>query len=220
MGLKPPFPRLSPDDYPTFQGQRYFSFNDWVSGQVRYPEEAKAKQIEGWVQVNYTVGLDGTITNITSVGTTDKILTDEVIRVVKSSPKWEPPKNSAVDEPLSSSVSLKFQLPDQIIKEAPFVIVEQMPQYPGGEVEILNFIRDNTKYPEAAKAKKIEGKVIIRFIVNTQGKAEGISVLKGVDPELDAEAVRVVSLLSGFKPGMQGGKACVWYMVPINFGFE
>ncbi len=218
MGLKPPFPRLSPDDYPTFQGQRYFSFNDWVRSQARYPEEASAKQVEGWVQVNYTVGLDGTITNVTSVGTTDKILIDEVIRVVKSSPKWEPPRNSEVDEPFTSNLNLKFKLPDQIGEEEPFVVVEQMPQYPGGEVEILNFIRDNTKYPEAARANKMEGKVIIRFIVNTQGKAEGISILKGVDPELDFEAVRVVSMLSGFKPGMQGGKAVnVWYMVPVNF---
>ncbi|MFZ0282316.1 MAG: TonB family protein [Bacteroidales bacterium] len=218
MGLKPPFPRLSPDDYPTFQGQRYFSFNDWVKGQVRYPEEARAKQVEGWVQLNFTVNLDGTISNVRSVGTADKILVDEVIRVITSSPKWEPPRNSEVDEPFTSNINLKFKLPDQIGGEEPFVIVEQMPQYPGGEVELLNFIRDNTKYPEAARANKIQGKVIIRFIVNTQGMAEGISILKGVDPELDFEAVRVVSLLSGFKPGMQGGKDVnVWYMVPVNF---
>ena len=218
MGLKPMFPRLSPDDYPTFQGQRYFSFNDWVKGQVRYPEEAKAKQIEGWVQVNFTVNLDGTISNVKSIGTADKILVDEVIRVVNSSPKWEPPRNSEVDEPFTSNLNLKFKLPDQIGEEEPFVVVEQMPHYPGGEVELLNFIRDNTKYPEAARANKIQGKVIIRFIVNTQGKAEGISVIKGVDPELDFEAVRVISMLSGFTPGMQGGKAVnVWYMVPVNF---
>ncbi len=90
--------------------------------------------------------------------------------------------------------------------------------YPGGEMELLKFIAENTQYPEAAKAQKIQGKVIIRFIVNTEGNTEGITVLKGVDPMLDAEAVRVVSMLSGFKPGMQNGKAVpVWYMVPVNF---
>jgi TonB family protein len=97
-------------------------------------------------------------------------------------------------------------------------VVEEMPMYPGGEGELLKFIAENKKYPEAAKADTIQGKVIVRFIVNTEGNTEGITVLKGVHPLLDAEAVRVVKLLSGFKPGMQGGKAVnVWYMVPINF---
>jgi len=93
-----------------------------------------------------------------------------------------------------------------------------MPLYPGGDAELLNFIRNNTKYPEAAKAEKIEGRVIVRFVVSNEGRAEAISVLKGVHPLLDAEAIRVVSMLSGWKPGMQSGKAVnVWYMVPINY---
>ncbi len=111
-----------------------------------------------------------------------------------------------------------FKLPGQILEEEPFVVVEEMPMYPGGEVELLKFIAENTQYPEAAKAQKIAGKVIVRFYVNTDGETEGLSVLKGVHPLLDAEASRVVDMLSGFKPGKQGGKAVpVWYMVPVNF---
>jgi TonB family protein len=140
------------------------------------------------------------------------------MRVIRTSPKWDRPKNPEVEDPYDSNVNIGFRLPDQIIKEPPFVVVEEMPMYPGGEAALLKFIADNTKYPEAAKADTIQGKVIVRFIVNTEGNTEGISVLKGVHPLLDAEAVRVVKLLSGFKPGMQGGKAVnVWYMVPINF---
>jgi TonB family protein len=218
MGLNPPFPRLAPEDFPTFQNQRFTNFNSWVADQVKYPSEAQTKELEGWVIVNFTVELNGTISNVTSTTLVDPILSEEVIRVIRNSPKWEPPKNSAVDEPFISSVTLKFQLPDQIIREAPFVVVEQMPQYPGYETALLDFIKTNTKYPEELKAEKVEGRVIVRFIVNTKGTTEGISVLKSVHPLLDAEAVRVVSLLSGFKPGMQGGKAVnVWYMVPVNF---
>lgn len=219
MGLKPPFPRLAPEDFPTFQNQRYSSFNYWVADQVKYPSEAQSKKIEGWVQISFSVELDGTLSNIVSApGPTDPVLTEEVMRVIKNSPKWDPPKNPAVDMPFNLSVTIGFKLPDQIIKESPYVVVEQMPMYPGGEMELLKFIAENTQYPEAAKAQKIQGKVIIRFIVNTEGNTEGITVLKGVDPMLDAEAVRVVSLLSGFKPGMQNGKAVpVWYMVPVNF---
>lgn len=218
MGLKPPFPRLAPEDYPTFQNQRASSFNEWVASQVKYPAEAQTKKLEGWVSVNFTVELNGTISNVVSTIPVDKILSDEVIKAVQSSPKWDSPKNPDVDEPFTSGVTLKFKFPDQILGEAPFVVVEQMPRYPGGDVELLNFIKNNTKYPEEAKAGNIQGRVILRFVVSTEGKAEGLSVLKGVNPLLDAEALRVGSMLSGFNPGMQGGKPVnVWYMVPVNF---
>jgi len=218
MGLKPPFPRLAPEDYPTFQGKGRLSFSDWVAGQVKYPAEAQAKKLEGWVSVNFAVELDGTITNVESTIQIDRILSDEVIKAVQSSPKWDPPKNPDVDEPITSGIMLKFKLPDQILNEPPFVVVEQMPSYPGGDIELLNFIKNNTKYPEEANAEKIQGRVIVRFIVSTEGNAEGISVLKGVHPLLDAEAIRVAGMLKGWKPGMQGGKPVnVWYMAPVTF---
>jgi TonB family protein len=221
MGLNPPYPRLAPQDFPTFNGSDNLLFNEWVAGQIKYPVEATAKNAEGYVTVNFTIEMDGTITNFRTTSQTDPVLGDEVIRVIKTSPKWDPPKNSDIKEPYNSSVTVGFKLPDQIVKQMPFVVVEEMPMYPGGEVALLKFLYDNTKYPEAAKADTIQGKVILRFIVNTEGNTEGISVLKSVHPLLDAEAVRVVKLLSGFKPGMQGGKAVpVWYMVPVNFTLQ
>jgi len=100
----------------------------------------------------------------------------------------------------------------------PFVVVEQMPYFPGGEVALLNFLMENTIYPESAKIAGKQGKVIIRFCVDQEGRAVRGSVLKGVSKELDEEALRVVSMLPRFEPGRQGGKAVpVWYMVPINF---
>jgi TonB family protein len=100
----------------------------------------------------------------------------------------------------------------------PFVVVEEMPMFPGGETALLKYLGENTKYPESAKVNGTQGKVIIRFAVDTEGKVTKESVLKGVDPALDEEALRVVRTLPVFKPGRQGGKAVpVWYMVPINF---
>ncbi len=111
-----------------------------------------------------------------------------------------------------------------IVKSAedePFVVVEEMPEFPGGDSSLLQFIANNTKYPESAKIKGITGKVIVRFCVNKTGVVDRVSVLKGVDPELDKEAARVVSTLPSFKPGRQGGKdVSVWYMVPINFALN
>ncbi len=104
------------------------------------------------------------------------------------------------------------------MKDNVFVVVEKMPMYPGGDVELLKFISKNTKYPDVAKDAKIEGRVIVRFVVNAVGDVEDVTVLKGVDPLLDEEAVRVTSMLSGFEPGMQGGNpVSVYYMVPITF---
>jgi TonB family protein len=103
-------------------------------------------------------------------------------------------------------------------EEAPFVVVEEMPMFPGGDPELLKHIAENTIYPENAKVQNIQGRVIIRFCVTATGGVSQISVLKGVSPDLDAEAMRVVATLPEFKPGRQGGKAVpVWYMVPITF---
>lgn len=102
-------------------------------------------------------------------------------------------------------------------KEEPFTICEEMPMYLGGETELLNFIKNNIIYPEEAKTQNIQGKVIVRFVVSTEGNAEDITVLKGV-PLLNEEAKRVCSLLKKFIPGRQGGKPVnVYYMVPVAF---
>lgn len=105
-----------------------------------------------------------------------------------------------------------------VTETEPFVVVEEMPAFPGGESEMLNYLGKNTNYPRNAMEKSIQGKVIIRFCVNASGGIDRASVLKGVDPELDQEALRVVNSLPKFRPGRQGGKEVpVWYMVPINF---
>jgi TonB family protein len=100
----------------------------------------------------------------------------------------------------------------------PFVVVEEMPTFPGGDAALLEFIGENTSYPESAKTQNIQGKVIVRFCVSPKGKVVMASILKGVSAELDKEALRVVNTLPVFVPGKQGGKAVpVWYMVPIAF---
>jgi TonB family protein len=219
MGFKPPYPRISSEDYPTFQGKARGAFIDWVISQVKYPAEATAKGIHGLVHSEYTIETDGTVSNVKYTGTPDPLLGDALVKAIQSSPKWELPKNPEANEPYKSILTIKFELPDKVLFETePFVVVEQMPMYPGGDAALLTFIGDNTHYPDSAKAKKIQGRVIVRFVVTTEGKTDEIAVLKGVHPLLDAEAMRVASMLSGFTPGYQGGKAVpVWYMIPITF---
>jgi protein TonB len=122
------------------------------------------------------------------------------------------------EEVVEEVVQPKEEVQEEEPEAEPFVVVEEMPMFPGGEVELLKYISDHTQYPEVAKENNIQGKVIVRFCVTAKGTVDRVSVLKGVDPELDKEAIRVVQTLPPFKPGKQGGiPVPVWYMVPINF---
>ncbi len=107
----------------------------------------------------------------------------------------------------------------EVSSDAPFVEVDELPVFKGGDAGLLQYIAENTVYPENAKTKGIQGKVIVRFAVEADGSIDKISILKGVDPELDAEAIRVVQTLPKFeKPGIKDGKAvAVWFMIPINY---
>ena len=95
---------------------------------------------------------------------------------------------------------------------------EQQPQFPGGLVELSRFIQANMKYPAEAQRNGIQGKVVLQFIVTTTGEVRDVEVLRSVDPELDAEAVRICQMLPRFTPGTLGGKPVnVKYALPINF---
>jgi TonB family protein len=101
-------------------------------------------------------------------------------------------------------------------------VVEKMPVFTGGDAALLKFIAEKTKYPDAAKTEGTQGKVIVRFVVTENGEVNGASIFRGVSPELDAEALRVVSSLPKFEnPGIQDGKpVSVWYMIPITFALK
>jgi protein TonB len=124
-------------------------------------------------------------------------------------------KNEEVVEVVEA---VKEEIKEEEPEPEPFVVVEEMPMFPGGQVELMKYINEHVVYPEVAKENNIQGRVIVRFCVTSKGSIDQVSVLKGVDPELDKEAMRVVSELPPFKPGRQGGKPVpVWYMVPITF---
>jgi periplasmic protein TonB len=112
----------------------------------------------------------------------------------------------------------KEELQETENEHEPFLTVQEMPEPRGGEKGLYKFIADNTSYPVKAKENNIGGKVFLRFCVTSKGAVDHVSVLKGVDPDLDAEAIRVVKIFPPFKPGKQDGKPVpVWYSVSINF---
>jgi protein TonB len=115
----------------------------------------------------------------------------------------------------------KEELQENGDENEPFLFVQEMPEPRGGEKGLYKFIADNTRYPAIAKENNIGGKVFVRFCVTSTGAVDQVSVLKGVDPDLDAEAMRVVKIFPPFKPGKQDGKPVpVWYRVSINFQLQ
>lgn len=99
-----------------------------------------------------------------------------------------------------------------------FDVVEKMPEYPGGQAALFEYLQKNVKYPADAEKKKVEGRVLVTFVVNTDGSITDIEVVRKAFPSLDAEAVRVISGMPRWKPGEQKGqKVRVKYTVPLTF---
>ena len=102
-----------------------------------------------------------------------------------------------------------------------FLIVEEMPVFPGGDEELRKFIASNIKYPEIAKENGVQGKVYIYFVINAEGGVEQIEIKRSVDPYLDKEAIRVIQSMPKWTPGKQRGRPVkVAYTVPINFTLQ
>lgn len=108
----------------------------------------------------------------------------------------------------------------EVIEEEPevFLVVEQQPEFPGGMESLMKYLQNNIKYPQIAKENGVSGKVYVNFVVDDKGNITKIKVIRGVDPSLDGEAVRVVEGMPRWKPGKQRGKAVyVSYNLPISF---
>ena len=106
-------------------------------------------------------------------------------------------------------------------EEQVFTAVEQMPQFPGGEAELMKYISNNIKYPTMAMENNIQGRVVVQFVVTKTGKIGEVKVVRSKDPDLDKEAVRVVKSLPNFIPGKMNGQAMnVWYTLPITFKLQ
>lgn len=110
---------------------------------------------------------------------------------------------------------------DSTAKEEVFMVAEQMPEFPGGMKEMLKFLQENVKYPENAMKNNVQGRVIVQFVVEKDGTPTEFKVARSVDPDLDAEALRVLQTMPKWKPGMQRGEVVrVKFTVPVSFKLQ
>lgn len=120
------------------------------------------------------------------------------------------------DKLVFNSKENKYEKEEEI-----FVLVEEMPEFPGGELALRKYLANTVKYPQIAQENGIQGKVFVSFIIDELGYITNIELIRGIDSSLDNEALRVVSTLPKWKPGKQAGKAVkVRYSVPIHFELQ
>lgn len=136
----------------------------------------------------------------------------------------ENPKSITVKSIKKDSIDLIVREEKKKVKQIEgqvFFVVEEMPQFPGGDEALKKFISDNIVYPQEAKDKGISGRVFVRFIINKYGKVERVTIARGVHYLLDSIALDVINKLPDWKPGKQRGKAVnVWHTAPINFEID
>ncbi len=157
-----------------------------------------------------------------------------VAAVVTNQPAHVTPAPVALPEPAQAEAAtqpVEVEAEEQPVEENPvepvpesknvYESVEQMPEFPGGMEEMMKFLQQNIQYPASAAKNKVEGRVVLQFVVEKDGQIGEVKVARSVDPELDAEALRVVKSMPNFIPGRQHGKpVAVWYTIPISFKLQ
>ena len=112
--------------------------------------------------------------------------------------------------------------PKHVVEETKvFTVVEQMPMFPGGDAALMSYLSKNIQYPAVAAENGVQGRVVVGFVVERDGSITDVNILRGVDPSLDREAMRVVKSMPRWTPGKQNGSAVrVKYQVPVAFRLQ
>lgn len=185
----------------------------YLNEKIKYPALAEQVGMEGRVVCTFVIETDGSIGNVEVTESVDSLLDAEAVRVISGMPAWNPGKNEE-----GVAVRVKYTVPVTFLLDGSRDDAEQMPEYPGGQEALMRFISENVKYPAECEEKGIQGRVLVRFVVDEQGKVTNPVVVKSVDPLLDAEALRVVNLMQRWIPGQnEGMPVAVNYTIPFTF---
>ena len=149
---------------------------------------------------------------------------EEVLEIMDNDSQVEESTIQASDD-TQAAVEVKYtpvEVEEEEVEEQQiFQVVEEMPEFPGGMGECMKFLAKNIKYPTVAQENGVQGRVIVQFVVNRDGTIVDPVVMRGVDPYLDKEALRVISMMPKWKPGKQRGKEVrVKYTVPVMFRLQ
>ncbi|MBC8045768.1 MAG: energy transducer TonB [Fimbriimonadaceae bacterium] len=193
----------------------------WLAENIQYPDSARKNNIEGKVYAKFIVERNGSINEVTIMRGIGYGCDEEVINKLKQMPAWNPGLQQGKPVRTSYTLPVAFSLGEEKKNEdekKQFQIVEQMPEFPGGEKALYEFLGKNVKYPKEAIKNGIECKVYIQFIVEKDGSISNAKIKRGVNELLDNEALRAINAMPKWKPGMQKGKTVrVTYTLPVQF---
>ena len=217
------------EEMPQFVGG-FNALNKFIGDNIQYPAQAKAEKAEGTVIANFVIRSTGKVENVRIERGVNALLDQEAARVIAIMPDWIPGKQHGKTVDVSYTIPIQFKLDGNDQKKTaeqqkqsiePYKVVEEMPEFHGGQEAFMKFIIENVKYPPQAMKDNVQGKVLVNFIVMSSGKIENAKVIQSVNAELDNEALRVVKSMPVWKPGKQGGKVVdVEYTMPIQFKLQ
>ena len=191
----------------------------FLSKNIQYPVEAMKNDVQGRVIIQFVVKKDGSISDAQVARSVDPLLDKEALRVINAMPKWKPGMHEGKAVNVKFTIPVAFKLTNESVDEnGVYMKCDQMPMYPGGMQELLKYLQKNIQYPQDAKEKGIHGRVIVQFIVEKDGSIKDTKVVRGIDPSLDNEALRVINAMPKWEPGKHKGEAVsVKYTVPVSF---
>ena len=211
----------------------------YLSANIRYPEAAHKDGTQGRVTVQFVVGKDGSIGNVSILRGVDPALDAEAIRVISSMPKWKPGTQKGEPVNVRYTVPVMFRLtpepvdkidemivvgyrnPDAPVTGEVYEVADKMPEFPGGMTGLMQHLSKNIRYPAEAHTNNIQGRVVVSVIINTDGKVTNAKIVQGVAPSLDAEALRVTGTMPDWIPGTKDGKPVnVKYTFPVVFRLQ
>lgn len=207
----------------------------FLGANIKYPEVAAKNNVQGHVLVSFVVEKDGSLADIKIERGLGSGTDEETVRVLKLSKKWNPGMEGGKPVKVKYNIPVRFALAGKKANTSAitpttsttnngdrtvynFVSMENPPQYPGGIAAFYKFLGENMKYPAAAKDNKIQGKVLVSFVVEQDGSLTDIKVDRKLGSGTDEEAVRVLKLSKKWIPGMINGQPVnVKYNIPVSF---
>ncbi|MFD0765831.1 TonB family protein [Mucilaginibacter lutimaris] len=212
---------------PTFPGGQA-AFEKYLASNLKYPAEAVKNNVQGRSIITFVVEKDGSLSDFKVVRSVGSGTDEEAIRVLKASPKWNPGIQNKRKVRVQYTVPINFTMNNNKIgavttpaDNSGGVVantVEHMPSFPGGLPAFSKWLAANVKYPKAAREANIQGRVIVSFVVEEDGRLTGVRVVKGVSRDIDEEALRVMNSSPKWIPGKDNGTPVkVAYSVPLSF---
>jgi len=217
---------------PQFPGGSY-ALSKFIHDNLQMPKDYKDNGgLQPKVLIRLVVNEDGSVSDVRVSRSFQPAFDTEAVRVIKMLPHFHPGRQNDKLVKVYFNIPVEFgskgwiDLDTTTLKiladqERVYTFVDQNPEFPGGDAALKKYFTKNMIYPESAKQKRIQGQVLLRFIVDRDGSINNVKVVKSLDPDLDNEAVRLVYLLPRFKPGYDDGRRVnVYFNLPVTFNLS